>query len=318
MKKILVLVLCVYILFGCKSTPKNEAQVEVGVTNTSDTTNVASTDTDIAISNITFGDISWIAEQISPSFWPSELKNDSTLFVTFHMPVSQDIPLSTVKTIFISSPKDMWLLEKQDINHILEMDSKDKKLVLKRLQCANGKIPLGEWTIEVTFTDDTVVSKNVTINGMQNESSTETNTSSQNNDKKEIQYLTPVASGKNTVACLTIPVIKSVTRDAETLEIHFSVNDKRIKNGYFWFDVPGEKYYRDSGSMIDASGTPVNGCRNFSTDGKDCTYILRKDAENSSWFSKIVAAYFVVADVNRVQSPWEERIRSVSEKAEIK
>ena len=85
-----------------------------------------------------------------------------------------------------------------------------------------------------------------------------------------------------------------------------------MKNGYFWFDVPCEKHYRDAGSMIDGKGNPVNGCRKFSIDGSTCRYILRKDADNAEWFDKATACCFVVSEVNRVVDPWNEHIRSIS------
>lgn len=350
MKKMnFIALLLVLVLFGCKSTPKTTE------TETSETETAPVTSTDTAaveqtepaeedtkkITEISFGEVSWIAEQISPSFWPTKLKNKSTMFVTFHMPVSQEVNISMIEKIFIASPKDMWLLEGSQIKNVVEMDRKAKKLVIKRLQCVNGSVPLGDWTVELTLTDGGFASKTVRVSGMQVQATAKTESAPQKSkestenqasetaqptedqpaeetEKAAIQYLVPKSTNKNEVACLAIPVIKSVSRDADTIEIRFSVKDSRIKNGYFWFDVPGEIYYRDSGSMIDASGKPVNGCRKFSTDGAECLYILRKDKTNTDWFGKIIGAYFVVADVNRVQSPWEERIRSVSERAVVK
>lgn len=309
-------------LIGCKSTPKAE---------TAEPTPAPAT------TNISFGDISWIIEQISPSFWPTPLASQSTMFITFHIAVNTAVPINEVKQIFIASPKDMWLLEGSDIQNVLEMDQEGKKLVLKRLQCAETGVPLGEWSVDITLNDGSKTTKTVTVNGLQTENTAVTEEtqpselseteqtdeavseeSTAETKEKQITYLAAKAAGKDQVAALAVPSIASVSRDEDSIEIRFSVKDKRIKNGYFWFDVPGEKYYRDSGSMIDAAGNPVNGCRRFSTDGKECLYILRKDADNSTWFNQITAVYFVVADVNRVQSPWEERIRSVSEKAEVK
>ena len=122
----------------------------------------------------------------------------------------------------------------------------------------------------------------------------------------------PKAQFKNEISALDVPKITSVSKDEDSIEIYFSVNDSRVKNGYFWFDVPGEKDYRDAGSVIDGKGNPVNGCRKFSTDGAKCRFILRRDAENAEWFDKATACCFVVSDVNRVTDPWNERIRSIS------
>lgn len=313
--KFVALVLAL-IFFGCKSTPKTET--------TETAKNIEQVKVDENESNqtkIEFGELSWILEQISPSFWPTPLKADSKMFITFHMPVSQNVKIADIEKIFISSPKDMWLLENESIKNIVEMNTKDKKLVIKRLHCVSGQIPLGAWTVELTLKDGGFAKKTVEVSGLKDyvkleNSESESDTS--NTQKNTQKFLVPKAENENEVSCLAVPTIKSVSKDKDFIEIRFSINDKRVKNGYFWFDVPGEIYYRDSGSMIDASGNPVNGCRKFSTDGSECSYILRKDKTNSAWFSKIVAAYFVVADVNRVESPWEERIRSISEKASIK
>ncbi|MEL3908956.1 MAG: hypothetical protein P1P64_08130 [Treponemataceae bacterium] len=331
--KFITFALFVLVLFSCKSTQKaTETEVsEPEPVQTSTTTTTLEpepeTEKEPEPKKITFGEVSWIAEQIAPSFWPKPLENKSTMFISFHMPVSENVKIDNIEKIFIVSPKDMWLLEGAAIKNVVEMETKEKKLVIKRLQCVNGSVPLGEWTIELSQKDGGFASKVVNVSGLQakNASQTETKksdskmeTADAENEASEIQYLVPKAVEKNEVAGLAIPVIKSVSRDAETIEIRFSVNDARVKNGYFWFDVPGEVYYKDSGSMINATGNPVNGCRKFSTDGAECLYILRKDRTNSAWFSKIIGAYFVVADVNRVQSPWEERIRSVSERAVVK
>lgn len=346
--KFIIFALLVLVLFSCKSTQKT-TETEVGTTEpepvqTSTTTTTPEPEpepkqepepepeTEKKPTKITFGEVSWIAEQIAPTFWPKPLKNKSTMFISFHMPVSENVNVDSIEKLFIVSPKDMWLLEGAAIKNVVEMETKEKKLVIKRLQCVNGSVPLGEWTIELSQKDGGFASKTVNVSGLQAKSASQTETKKSDNKaettnvaedtaKKETaktQYLVPKAEGKDEVSTLAVPVIKSVSRDADTIEIRFSVNDARIKNGYFWFDVPGEIYYRDSGSMINAAGKPVNGCRKFSTDGAECLYILRKDATNSAWFSKIIGAYFVVADVNRVQSPWEERIRSVSERAVVK
>lgn len=351
MKKMkFIVLLLVLSVFACNSTPKTEttsnepdtketvAETEQGEKNTA--------------AEVRFGELSWIVEHISPSFWPTPLKNESNMFITFHMPISENLDMSGIEKILITSPKDLWLLEGSDIKNIIELDSAQKKLAIKRLQCSGAAVPLGEWNVDLILKNGARTHKSVNVSGLQKDTEKQaektktaatapagndtekSETASSNEkiadtenaeaaadtktDKAEIKYLVANARAANETSCLAIPVITAISRDADTIEIRFSVNDKRVKNGYFWFDVPGEKYYRDSGSMIDASGKPVNGCRKFSTDGKECLYILRKDKDNSAWFSKAIAAYFVVADVNRVQSPWEERIRSVSEKAAIK
>jgi hypothetical protein len=330
MKFIALVVALAFVALSCKSTPKKtetSTSTSVGAVEKKQVQPVEEVEKKEKPTEISFGEISWIAEQISPSFWPSALKNKSTMFITFHMPVSQDVDINRIEKIFVASPKDMWLLEGSKIKNVVEMDKKDKKLVIKRLQCVNGALPLGDWTVEVTLTDGGFASKTLNVSGMQvqatDKAESKPEASAENAKDKEAEkpatkYLVPNAANSNEVACLAIPVIKSVSRDADSIEIRFSVKDSRVKNGYFWFDVPGEIYYRDSGSMIDASGKPVNGCRKFSTDGAECVYILRKDKTNADWFAKIIGAYFVVADVNRVQSPWEERIRSVSERAVVK
>ena len=138
-----------------------------------------------------------------------------------------------------------------------------------------------------------------------------------NNSKKIIPMVVPVVQAAGEQAALEFPVIQSVSRDAETIEIIFSINDERVKNAYFYFDIPDEEYYRDSGSMIDPAGQPVNGCRVFSTDGKKCQYILRKDENNKVWFNKATRCFLVVSDVNRVASPWEEHHRTIGAAAQI-
>ena len=131
-------------------------------------------------------------------------------------------------------------------------------------------------------------------------------------EKAKTSFIVPVAKTPEEQQALAFPVIQSVSRDSDTIEIVFSINDSRVKNAYFYFDVPKEIYYRDSGSMIDAAGKPVNGCRSFSVDGQKSYYVLHKDASNADWFDKATRCFLVVSDINRVASPWEERHRTIS------
>lgn len=317
--KFIAISLALAVLFACKSTPKNDESSSSGKIETSEKIEDVKQEEKAPISNIKFAELSWIIEQISPSFWPSKLDDDSKMFITFHMPVSEILNINDIESIFITSPKDMWLLEGANLKNVVEMDKKEKKLIIKRLHCASGAVPLGNWTVDLSVKDGGKASKTVVVSGLQSaDTNKKLDSDTDGKEEKKTQYLVPNAKSEEEVSALAIPVINSVSRDADSLEIKFSVNDKRVKNGYFWFDVPGEIYYRDSGSMIDASANPVNGCRRFSTDGKECYYLLRKNKENASWFSKIVAVHFVVADINRVESPWEERVRSISERVRIK
>ncbi len=262
--------------------------------------------------NIEVGLISWVIERIEPSFWPQELEFSETMFITLFLPISENITLQDIESIMIYSPMDFWTLNSENIANVAEIENDKNRLVLKRLQSADGAIPIGEWNIKFKMKGQEAVSQQITVTSIDGEQS-----SGNSEGPKKIVYIVPESSSENEVSALAVPEIKSVSRDSDSIEIIFSVNDKRVKNGYFWFDVPGEKYYKDSGSMIDASGSPVNGCRKFSVDGKECRYILRKDAENSQWFNKIIAVHFVASDTNRVQSPWEEQYRSVSARVKV-
>lgn len=331
-----IALLMALIILGCKTPPKKTETAPTPAAPAESTEAAEPSSETAVLDDIKIGELSWIVEQIAPSFWPKPLDSKSTMFVTFHMPVSRQVDVSTIQQIRVIAPKSFWVLEGETLKNVVEMNTKDMKLVIKRLHCSMGEVPLGDWKVDLTLTDGSSASATVTVNGLQEDAAKNTDEAPKTTDtsadssgqppeepkskeaKDKITYLVPLAKTKNQITTLALPVIKSVSRESDNIEILFSVNDKRVKNGYFWFDVPGEKYYTDSGSMVDASGNPVNGCRKFSTDGKECRYILRRNAENASWFSKITAIYFVVSDVNRVESPWEERIRSVSEKAVIK
>ena len=84
---------------------------------------------------------------------------------------------------------------------------------------------------------------------------------------------------KGGYVCLPVGLAAHVLRIP--LVIHDSDAHPGLTNRVLarWADAIGtgaplklEKYYKDSGSMIDASGKPVNGCRAFSKDGKECRY----------------------------------------------
>lgn len=259
--------------------------------------------------------VSWMVENLEPSIWNGSLKGKAQMFVSFFVSFSGNFDVYKASKVIVESPEDMWTLGPSDLEKITEIDEEKKIALIKRLQCGigQGSVPLGKWKFTLIDINGNKYEYPMDINGFERKPSDKA--PDENAGNSAITFIVPSASLKNEISSLSRPVIKSVTKDDNSIEIYFSVNDNRIKNGYFWFDVPGEKYYKDSGSMIDASGNPVNGCRAFSTDGKDCRYILRKDSENAEWFDKITACFFVVSDINRVASPWEERNRTVSAKA---
>lgn len=211
-----------------------------------------------------------------------------------------------LQSVIIDAPGDYYIIEGDDLKKVLEVEN--NVINCKRLPCGKGegKLGLGEWIITITLKNGQKIVKNPQVTGFQN-SALEAST----------QYIVPKAKFKGEISALDVPKIKSVSKDEDSIEIFFSVADSRIKNGYFWFDVPGEKDYRDAGSVVDGKGNPVNGCRKFSADGSECRFILRKDADNAEWFDRATACCFVVSDVNRVTDPWNERIRSISSFAKI-
>ena len=308
--KIFIAILCTALVLGCKSTPKQASDAPLGP------------------GKISVNSITWMIERLDSSIWNGTLKGNGEMFISFFINYKNSFNTADIKKLVIESPIDMWALNSSQLEKITEINDKDKIASVKRLQCGegSGSVALGKWKFTITDVNGNKYEQVLDITGFEKKAqdksgeakAEEGNLTSAETELKSIKMLVPQSSSKNEIAALSMPVIKSVSKDSDSIEIFFSVNDERVKNGYFWFDVLGEKYYKDSGSMIDASGNPVNGCRAFSKDGKDCRYILRKDDSNSDWFDKITACFFVVSDTNRVSSPWEERNRTVSAKAEVK
>lgn len=265
-------------------------------------------------------DILWMIEQADPSFVSKQHKGDGKMFVTMFAKYKGDLTVQDFQEAFFASPADLWSLDEKNAKGLLEINKKDKLLTLKHLAAGEGvgAAALGKWFASVTLAGQKPFEKELNVTGIGGQAVTTGATDKTAKEKsKKISYIVPIATAENQQQALAMPVIQSVSRDADTIEIIFSVNDSRVKNAYFYFDVPGEEYYRDSGSMIDATGKPVNGCRSFSTDGKKCQYVLRKDATNKDWFGKATQCFLVVSDINRVASPWEERHRSVSAASRI-
>ena len=262
----------------------------------------------IAAAKIT--DIVWMIEQADASFVSKQHKGSGKMFVTMFAKYTGDLTVQDFQEALFASPADLWSLDEKNAKGLLEINKKDKLLTMKHLAAGEGvgAAALGKWFASVTLAGQKPFEKELNVTGIGGQAVT---------GAKKISFIVPVATAENEQQALTIPVIRSVSRDADTIEIIFSINDSRVKNAYFYFDVPGEEYYRDSGSMIDATGKPVNGCRSFSTDGKKCQYVLRKDASNKDWFGKATQCFLVVSDINRVASPWEERHRSVSAASRI-
>ncbi len=299
-----VLFIC---FFGCKTAPVQTGQNPVGT------------------GKINIKSVTWMIENLDTSIWNGTLKGDGQMFVSFFINYSGSFDTTDIERLTIESPADMWILNSTQLEKIIEIDDILKIAAVKRLQCGEGKgaVPLGIWNVILRDTSGKVYEHELNITGFEKKSDDKKTEEEaidifEKSKENRTQFIVPLASGKNEIAALNMPVIKSVSKDEDSIEIYFSVNDGRVKNGYFWFDVPGEKYYKDSGSMIDASGAPVNGCRAFSADGKECRYILRKNTDNAHWFDKIISCFFVVSDTNRVSSPWEERNRTVSAKSEVK
>ena len=306
--KILIAVMLVFIV-SCKTTPAPQVQ----------------TDKPQSAGKINITSVSWMIENLDTSIWHGTLKNSGQIFISFFIAYSGSFNTSSVQKLIVESPIDIWTLNAAQLEKITEIDDIKKIAEVKRLQCGDGKgaAALGKWKFILTDTSGNSYEQVMDVTGFEKKAEDKKmeEEAALNNPEKEtteIKKIVPVSSAKNEIAALAMPVIKSVSRDEDSIEIYFSVNDGRVKNGYFWFDIPGEKYYKDSGSMIDASGNPVNGCRVFSTDGKDCYYILRKDSENEEWIDKITGCFFVVSDTNRVSAPWEERNRTVSAFAPVK
>lgn len=306
----LVFFICSIFVFSCKTAAKELPKEQTAPTGRAK----------LSVTSVT-----WLIENLDPSFWDSPPKGNAQMFISFFVSYTGSFNLNDIDTVAVESPEDIWTLTPKQLEKITDINEKTKTAAIQRLQCGEGtgSVPLGKWKFTLTDTAGNKYEQVLDINGFEKtakEREREENAvlPFEQEEQSKIKVIVPQASAKNQIAALVRPVIKSLSKDDNSIEIYFSVNDDRIKNGYFWFDVPGEKYYKDSGSMIDASGKPVNGCRAFSTGGKESRYILRKDSENAAWFDKITACFFVVSDTNRVSATWEERIRSVSAKTEIK
>ncbi len=265
-------------------------------------------------------DIIWMIEQADASFVSKQHKGDGKMFVTMFAKYKGDLTAQDFQEAFFASPADLWSLDEKNAKGLLEINKKDNLLTLKHLAAGEGvgAAALGKWFASVTLAGQKPFEKELNVTGIGGQAVTAGAADKTSKEKsKKVSFIVPVATAANEQQALAFPVIHSVSRDADTIEIIFSIKDSRVKNAYFYFDVPGEEYYRDSGSMIDATGKPVNGCRSFSTDGKKCQYILRKDASNQDWFGKATQCFLVVSDINRVASPWEERHRTISAASRI-
>ena len=265
-------------------------------------------------------DIIWMIEQADASFVSKQHKGDGKMFVTMFAKYKGDLTSQDFQEAFFASPADVWSLDEKNAKGLLEINKKDNLLTLKHLAAGEGvgAAALGKWFASVTLAGQKPFEKELNVTGIGGQAVTAGAADKTSKEKsKKVSFIVPVATAANEQQALAFPVIHSVSRDADTIEIIFSIKDSRVKNAYFYFDVPGEEYYRDSGSMIDATGKPVNGCRSFSTDGKKCRYILRKDASNQDWFGKATQCFLVVSDINRVASPWEERHRTISAASRI-
>ena len=260
-------------------------------------------------------------EQADASFVSKQHKGNGKIFVTMLAKYKGDLTDQDFQEAFFASPVDVWSLNAVNAKGLIEINKKDKVLMLKHLSAGEneGAAALGKWFASITLVGQKPFEKELNVTGISGQTAllSADKTAQEKAKKTLIPLIVPIAKAENEQQALIFPVIHSVSRDADTIEIIFSIKDSRVKNAYFYFDVPGEEYYRDSGSMIDATGKPVNGCRSFSTDGKKCQYVLRKDASNQDWFGKATQCFLVVSDVNRVASPWEERHRSVSAASRI-
>ena len=264
-------------------------------------------------------DASWMIEQADVSFVSKQYKGSGKMFVTILAQYKGDLVPQDFQEATFFSPTDIWSLDAETARTLMEIDTKNKLLTFKHLAAGDGEgaVSLGKWFVSITLAGQKPFEKELNVTGIGGQTIATDTATTGNNSKKIIPMVVPVVQAAGEQAALEFPVIQSISRDAETIEIIFSINDERVKNAYFYFDIPDEEYYRDSGSMIDPAGQPVNGCRVFSTDGKKCQYILRKDENNKVWFNKATRCFLVVSDVNRVASPWEERHRTIGAAAQI-
>ena len=264
-------------------------------------------------------DVSWMIEQADASFVSKQYKGAGKMFVTILARYTGELTEKDFQEAFFASPIDIWSLNTANAKNLIENDKQNKLLMLKHLAAGEGEgsVALGKWFVSITLAGQKPFEKELNVTGISGQKIADTTDIKGAERKKSIVTVVPVAKTADEQQALSFPTIYSVSRDADTIEIIFSVNDARVTNAYVYFDVPGEEYYRDSGSMIDATGKPINGCRSFSTDGKKCQYVLRKDASNQDWFGKATRCFLVVADVNRIASPWEERHRTISAVAPV-
>ncbi len=269
--------------------------------------------------------VSWLIDRLDTSIWNKVPNNNAQMFMSFYISYEGEFDTSYIKNIIIDSPVDVWNLKPAQIENIIEIQEQKKLAIIKWLRCGEGTgaVSLGKWSFLLNETSGHKYEQKLMVSVFEKivEEFVDTKEpihSVEKKEKEKIKKIVVSPSSKNEIEAIKMPVIHSVSKDENSIEIYFTVNDNRVKNGYFWFSVPGEKYYKDSGSMIDASGTPVNGCRKFSITGEKSHYILRKNADNAEWFDNIEAIYFVASDANRVESPWKERIRTVSAKSTAK
>lgn len=258
-----------------------------------------------------FTGLTWLAEYMSPSFWGSGAMETekAEMYISFFLTYTGTFSNDQIKRLIIYSPRDFWLITDDQFDNVFEDNPAEKRLAIKRLKLddASGGLALGEWSVFVEFTNGTEFSKAVTVQAF----------NSTAKDGETI-YLVPAAKKNTDIAALAMPVIDSVTKTEDSIDIRFTINDGRVKNAYFWLDVPGEKYFRDAGSMTDAGGTLVNGCQTFNTNGKQSWCVIKKDADNAAWFDTVTQCFLVITDMHRINSPWEETIRTVSAAAAVK
>ena len=264
-------------------------------------------------------DVACLVEQADASFVSKKHTRRGKMYVTVLAKYKGELAEQDFQEAQILSPADTWHIDAQTARNLIEIDKKSKLLLLKHLAAGSGEgsVALGNWDISITLQGQKPFEKRIQIDGIGASDSDSADRIKRKMQNGQRFYIVPTVMEFNEQPALHTPVIQSVSRDNDTIEIMFSIDDERVKNGYFYFDVPGEQYYRDSGSLIDAGGLPVNGCRSFSVDGKQCQYVLRKDDSNKDWFDKAERCFFVVSDINRVAAPGKEQHRSISAAATV-
>ena len=264
-------------------------------------------------------DVACLVEQADASFVSKKHTGRGKMYVTVLAKYKGELAEQDFQEAQILSPADTWHIDAQTARNLIEIDKKSKLLLLKHLAAGSGEgsVALGNWDISITLQGQKPFEKRIQIDGIGASDSDSADRIKRKMQSGQRFYIVPTVMEFNEQPALHTPVIQSVSRDNDTIEIVFSIDDERVKNGYFYFDVPGEQYYRDSGSLIDAGGLPVNGCRSFSVDGKQCQYVLRKDGSNKDWFDKAERCFFVVSDINRVAAPGKEQHRSISAAATV-